>query len=88
MTAYADAARAAHKAGKTIEQATEEIPGAMGPKWKDYFAGLSGRNPGTKANVTAFYEELNRKRTTPGRAADPCELPCDLSLSARILHPR
>jgi len=61
MTAYADAARAAHKAGKTIEQATEEIPGAMGPKWKDYFAGLSGRNPGTKANVTAFYEELNRK---------------------------
>ncbi len=61
MTAYANAARAAHKAGKTIEQATEEIPGAMGPKWKDYFAGLSGRNPGTKANVTAFYEELNRK---------------------------
>ena len=61
MSAYADAARAAHKAGKTIEQATEEIPGAMGPKWKDYFAGLSGRNPGTKANVTAFYEELNRK---------------------------
>jgi cyclase len=61
MTAYADAARAAHKAGKTVEQATADIPGMMGPKWKDYFAGLSGRNPGTKANVTAFYEELNRK---------------------------
>jgi len=61
MTAYADAARAAHKAGKTVEQAVDEIPAAMGPRWKDYFAGLSGRNPGTKANVTAFYEELNRK---------------------------
>jgi glyoxylase-like metal-dependent hydrolase (beta-lactamase superfamily II) len=61
MTAYADAARAAHKAGKTVEQAIAEIPAAMGPRWKDYFIGLSGRNPGTKANVTAFYEELNRK---------------------------
>jgi glyoxylase-like metal-dependent hydrolase (beta-lactamase superfamily II) len=61
MRAYADAARAAHKAGKTVEQAVAEIPTAMGPRWKDYFAGLSGRNPGTKANVTAFYEELNRK---------------------------
>jgi glyoxylase-like metal-dependent hydrolase (beta-lactamase superfamily II) len=61
MTAYAEAARAAHKAGKTVEQAIADIPTAMGPRWKDYFAGLSGRNPGTKANVTAFYEELNRK---------------------------
>jgi glyoxylase-like metal-dependent hydrolase (beta-lactamase superfamily II) len=60
MTAYADAARAAHKAGKPIEQAIAEVPDAMGPRWRDYFIGLSGRNPGTKANVAAFYEELNR----------------------------
>ena len=60
MTAYADAARAAKKAGKTVDEATAEIPKMMGDKWKDYFMGLSGRNPGTKANVTAFYAELDK----------------------------
>jgi cyclase len=60
MTAYADAARALKKEGKTVEQATAEIPTRMGAKWKDYFIGLSGRNPGTKANVQAFYDELDK----------------------------
>jgi hypothetical protein len=32
------------------------------PKWKDYFLGLSGRNPGTKANITAFYAELDKQK--------------------------
>jgi glyoxylase-like metal-dependent hydrolase (beta-lactamase superfamily II) len=60
MTAYADAARALKKEGKTVEQATAEMPARMGAKWKDYFIGLSGRNPGTKANVQAFYDELDK----------------------------
>jgi hypothetical protein len=61
MTAYANAARELHKAGKSIDEATAEIPAKMGPKWKDYFIGLSGRNPGTKANVTAFYQEIDKE---------------------------
>jgi cyclase len=63
MTAYANAARELKKAGKSIDEATAEIPAKMGPKWKDYFIGLSGRNPGTKANVTAFYQELDKETT-------------------------
>jgi cyclase len=59
MQAYADATRAAKKAGKTLEQAFAEIPAMMGPKYKDYFSGLSGRNPGTKANITMMWAELD-----------------------------
>jgi len=33
----------------------------MGPKYKDYFSGLSGRNPGTKANVTMMWAELEKE---------------------------
>ena len=61
MTAYANAARALHKAGKSIDEATAEIPGAMGAEVEGLLRGLSGRNPGTKANVTAFYAELDKE---------------------------
>jgi cyclase len=60
MQAYADATRAAKKAGKTLEQAIAEVPGMMGPKYKDYFSGLSGRNPGTQANCHDDVGELDK----------------------------
>jgi cyclase len=61
MTAYANAVRTEKKAGKSVEDAIAEVPGMMGPKFKDYFLGLSGRNPGTKANVTMMYTELDKE---------------------------
>ena len=32
-----------------------------GPKFKDFFLGLSGRNPGTRANVTMMWAELDKE---------------------------
>ena len=61
MQAYADATRAEKKAGKTLEEAIAAVPQRMGPKFKDYFSGLSGRNPGTKANVTMMWAELDKE---------------------------
>ena len=61
MQAYADATRKAKKDGKTLEEAIAEVPTMMGPKFKDYFSGLSGRNPGTKANVTMMWAELDKE---------------------------
>ena len=61
MQAYADATRAEKKAGKTLEEAIAAVPNRMGPKFKDYFSGLSGRNPGTKANVTMMWAELDKE---------------------------
>ena len=61
MQAYADATRKAKKDGKTLEEAIADVPTTMGAKFKDYFAGLSGRNPGTKANVTMMWAELDKE---------------------------
>ena len=61
MQAYADAARKEKKDGKTLDQAIVEVPTMMGTKYKDYFIGLSGRNPGTRANVTMMWAELDKE---------------------------